>query len=163
MNKKADPIEGILLKHPAFNEVVEILEECIASSGKAEPLCFALVGDSGVGKTTLLLYLKSQHPDVPGEKCVKISILFIRVPKAPTIRSFVQRILKALGDPYWYRGTLGMLTGRVVDEIKKHEVRVIVLNDFQFFLDTRYNTPCRCSIHGTDLSLWIETWTKPAY
>lgn len=145
MNKEADPIDGLLLKYPAFLEVVEILEECFASASaserKPEPWCFPLVGDSGVGKTTVVLYFKSRHPDVLRKKYVEIAVLFVRVPKSPTIRSFVQRVLKALGDPYWYRGTLGMLTGRVVDEMKKHKVRVMVLNDFQFFLDTRYNTP----------------------
>ena len=56
----------LLVLHPRFREAVALLERCHQSSKQAgEPVCGAILGSSGVGKTSVVDHYRRLHPPFP--------------------------------------------------------------------------------------------------
>src|SRR5687768_9947219 len=66
----------LLVIHPRFREAVALLQRCHQSGQIAgEPVCGALMGASGVGKTSVVDHYCKLHPAIETETATRQSVL----------------------------------------------------------------------------------------
>lgn len=146
-------IDTIIVNHTRLRAASEGLEECIAwSEANKEPAGAVLVGDGGMGKTTICNAILSKYP--PGVKetiAVEVSTVpafYAAVPSPSSIKSLASELLKRLGAPRPGAGTASALTERLIVLLKTAETKIILLDEFQHLLadskvgDTRSNHVC---------------------
>lgn len=92
-----------------------------------------LFGESGTGKTTLVKeYAKKFNEQTNHSSPV---VLYISVPAKCSPKSLAERILLAFGDAAFDKGTLINMTLRVTSYIEKLQVSLIILDEFQHFIN----------------------------
>ena len=97
----------LLVLHPRFREAVALLERCHQSSKQAgEPICGAILGSSGVGKTSVVDHYRRLHP--PRE----------------TDTANCQPVLTGTLQPVWKKGT-GLACSVCVIKIVKWQVDTV--------------------------------------
>jgi hypothetical protein len=111
----------------------------------AQPLCKIITGLSGAGKSTIAAHFSARCPSEDGY----YSFLRVTVPAEVTVRSFAEEVLTVLKDPYPSRGSAADL-GRRIDralgsEEGGHRVRVVVLDECQRFVDSRWTDLYQCA------------------
>ena len=62
----------LIILHPRFREAVDLLARCHLDSRQSrEPNCGAILGDSGVGKTSVVDHYLRQHPSEETDTCTR--------------------------------------------------------------------------------------------
>lgn len=129
-------VEKLLVHYPRFKDCLKRIEKCFRLSGvTAEPPCLAIVGESGMGKTTIMDKFASLHPRKVHKEGTEIPVLVASVPSKPSVKALVESLLYELGDPLYMRGSAEEKTTRLIHLIKKCRVRLILLDEFQHFVD----------------------------
>ncbi|MEN8502087.1 MULTISPECIES: TniB family NTP-binding protein [Paraburkholderia] len=103
--------------------------------GLEEPGCLLITGVSGSGKSTLRKEYARHHPRRETEDGTIIPVLHLELPARPTIKNVAERILLALGDPLFARGTAVAMTERIVILFKNCQLELVILDEFQHFID----------------------------
>ncbi|MGR9580730.1 TniB family NTP-binding protein, partial [Pandoraea sputorum] len=62
-------------------------------------------------------------------------MLHLELPAQPTIKNVAERVLGELGDPLFTRGSAEAMTSRIVTLFKNCKVELVVLDEFQHFID----------------------------
>lgn len=96
-----------------------------------------IVGQSGSGKSTLLKYYVERFPRERTPRRTRTPVLTVLTPEAPTVKSFSEAFLVALGDPTSARGSAAVKTQRITHFIKECEVQLILIDEFHHFCDSR--------------------------
>lgn len=134
--KRIELVEKLFIMHPSFERCLSKIEECRQHSKiSAEPLCMLITGEPGVGKTTLCKEYKKLHPRSELNEKTKIPILLARIPIPATPKNLVSFLLTDLNDPIADKGTTYNQTKRLFNFIDKCEVEIIILDEFQHFID----------------------------
>jgi hypothetical protein len=68
-----------------------------------------------------------------------VPVLFAQIPSPATMKAMASHLLEALGDPMPLRGTLDGMTQRLVKLIAACQVELIILDEFQHFIDREKN------------------------
>jgi hypothetical protein len=110
-------------------------------SGTAEGLL--IVAQSGGAKTSLAEYYESQCPRCKTEEGHVVPVLLVNTPEDPSVKTFAQAILLALGDPAFDRGTAETKTQRLVVLLKKCKVQLLLVDEFQHFFDGHRTTEAK--------------------
>jgi hypothetical protein len=138
--QRCNLVENILLEHQRFNELVKRIDYCSRFGVEIEPKnppCLAILGDTGAGKTTLLDTWLARAP-LRGRETPEGSIipyLYVLVPSSPKKKGAVAAFLRALHDPNPSRGTEWDMILRVHRLIKKCQVRMVFVDEFQHLMD----------------------------
>lgn len=138
--KHVDPriaaVESLLVYHPLFKDCLSRLEEGFRLSGvTADPPCLAIVGDAGLGKTTIFEKFEALHGrTVLGDR-VRIPVLTASIPPKPTVKTLAETLLYRLGDPLYMQGNATQKTNRLILLMKFCGVRSVLLDEFQHFVD----------------------------
>ena len=142
-----DKLKACLVAHSryqsAYNEIVNIINE-EPSAGEAP--CLFISGPPGVGKTTLFEQIKAEEPDTaewvevtfrnqPPLLVKKCRMAAFEMPAYPNASMVLNEILKALGDPFYYRGTYADLRDRAISFLKLCGTRVIVIDEASRLVD----------------------------
>ena len=126
-----------IIEHPEFTRVVRVIagvhERWTASK---LPGAILIYGQSGAGKSTVLRYYLGKFPRQITPRKVRIPVLRIVTPEAPTVRSFTEAILVALGDIAASKGSAAVKTQRIIHFILECEVQVILIDEFHHFCDS---------------------------
>lgn len=96
----------------------------------------ALLGPSGVGKTTVLEeYIRSFMPtlNIPRAK----PILFVEVPSSPTPKSLGAAMLSTMGDPFAHRGSAEEKLFRIITLLKGLHTELVVFDESQHLVERR--------------------------
>lgn len=129
-------VEKLFIMHPSFERCLKKIEECREHSKiSAEPLCMLITGEPGVGKTTLCKEYVKLHPRTELNEKTKIPVLLARIPIPATPKNLVSFLLTDLDDPIADKGTTYNQTKRLFNFIDKCEVEIIILDEFQHFID----------------------------
>jgi hypothetical protein len=152
-----DRSERIVVKYPLFRMAIARIQECFDShDATAEPDCCPLVGESGCGKTTIILHFASLHPRVDHKWGVEVPVLVAKVPARTTVKSFAETLLYRLGDPLWSRGNTVSKSIRLRELVKRCKVRLLALDEFQHFVDVQ-----RASVVN-DVADWLKEQVEEA-
>src|SRR6186997_1850336 len=101
----------LLVIHPRFREAVALLQRC-HQSGQigGEAVCGALMGASGVGKTSVDDHYCKLHPTFETETATRQPVLKVTLQPDASPKGIAADLLLALGDPAWSSGTVQTLT-----------------------------------------------------
>lgn len=129
-------VEKLFILHPSFERCLNKIEECQNDSKmSAEPFCMLITGEPGVGKTTLCKEYEKRHSRMELDEKTLIPVLLARIPIPATPKNLVSTLLTALGDPIADKGTTYNQTKRLIKFLKECEVELIILDEFQHFID----------------------------
>jgi len=133
-------VERIMLTFPRLERLRGKIEYCHQHSKvAAEPECLLVTGPTGAGKTTLCQTYARGYPRSVGPHGVRVPVLAASIPVPATAKSLVTRLLEALGDPLAERGTAVSQTLRLVRLMRDCGVELIILDEFQHFIDRDSN------------------------
>ncbi|RKT25623.1 TniB protein [Paraburkholderia sp. RAU2J] len=140
IDKKYESVATVretLIEHPAFAYGISAIRRChrMGRFGLQEPGCLIITGVSGSGKSTLRKEYGKHHPRRETENGTIIPVLHLELPAKPTIKNVAERILLALGDPLFARGTAIDMTQRIVMLFKNCQLELVILDEFQHFID----------------------------
>jgi len=128
--------QKLLVLHPRFRDAVSLLERCHRSLTTAtEPACGALLGASGVGKTSVVDHYAKLHPTSETETGIRRPILKVTLQPEARPKGIAADLLLALGDPAWSSGTVQTLTNRAVKLLHRCGVELIVFDEFHHLFD----------------------------
>lgn len=126
----------LIVLHPRFRDAVELLERCHQTFAQpGEPSCGALLGTSGVGKTSVVNQFCKLHPPTETETETRRPVLKVTLQPDTRPKGIAADILLALGDPAWSSGTVQTLTNRAVKLLERCGVELIVLDEFHHLFD----------------------------
>ena len=126
----------LLVLHPRFREAVALLERCHHESRQGgEPVCGALLGASGVGKTSVVDHYCRLHPPVETDTATHQPVLKVTLQPDARPKGIAADLLLALGDPAWSSGTVQTLTNRAVRLLRHCGVELIVMDEFHHLFD----------------------------
>ncbi len=94
---------------------------------------FLICGPSGVGKSTILEQYLEHFPRVERQHITTIPVLYVTTPASPTVKSFAQAILLALGYRKALRVSGEEMTFRIYQLFKACAVEMILIDEFQHF------------------------------
>lgn len=133
----ARTLRNLLIQHSEFTRAVrEIasLHQRWLDCGIAGALL--IVGQSGCGKSTLLEYYLTCFPRQRIATKARIPVLRVPTPEAPTVKSFSEAVLVALGDIAASRGSAAVKTQRIIHFIRECDVDLILVDEFHHFCDS---------------------------
>lgn len=129
-------LSNVVVRHQSFNHHLEVLNQQfhLRQQGYKQSQGIALLGESGLGKTTLLNTFMKAHPILQTDEGTYSDIIFVTVPPNPTGTSLCSAILEGLRDPFSHnRDTESKKRSRVIRLIKDCNVSVIILDEIQHF------------------------------
>lgn len=129
-------IDSLLVRHSAFTNAAKRLEWAFrAAPNLKDPFGLYIYGEARTGKSRLIEETVGKHASYRTEKGLIVLVVRLQVPAKPTIKSLAIEILKALGDPMPEKGTENSMTERLVVLLKACETRLLILDEFQHFVD----------------------------
>ena len=133
-------IESLVINFPRLNRVREQLAWCQQHSRlTTEPECLLITGPTGAGKTTLCQAYARQYPRRATAEGIFMPVVTAAIPVPATAKSLATRLLVALGDPMAERGTTVQQTLRITRLLKDCRVELLILDEFQHFIDRDSN------------------------
>jgi hypothetical protein len=157
-------VSSIYVPHTRFVDTLAKIRTAIDTLHDVddEPPCLYVTGPSRVGKSTLLRKLVADYPKrrdgiVVSHKLLgKLTadhrpLVIVKMPSSPTVISLAQAMLKALGDPNWWRGaSRSLLEARVDLLLDLCRVKAVVCDEAQRIVDRS----------GTVVSFDIVDWLR---
>jgi hypothetical protein len=138
--ERIDRVERLFITFPRLARIREKIAYCHQHSKvAAEPECLLITGQTGAGKTTLCQAYARQFPRRPTGAGIAVPVLSTSIPVPATAKSLATRLLVALGDPLAERGTTVSQTLRLLGLIRECGVELIILDEFQHFIDRDSN------------------------
>ena len=136
ISERIDKANSLIVLHPRFREAVDLLRRCHQTAhGCGEPACGALLGASGVGKTSVVNHYRRLHPPQETETATRQPVLQVTLQPDARPKGIAADLLLALGDPAWSSGTVQTLTNRAVKLLKRCRVELIVFDEFHHLFD----------------------------
>ncbi|TNE65432.1 MAG: transposase [Alphaproteobacteria bacterium] len=129
-------INAMVITHPRMMKAIRQVDYCRAlSKGANEPECLLILGESGVGKTTIKEFYLRRYPRTETTSGTTIPVLAAAIPVPATMKAMATALLISLGDPSALRGSLDNKTQRLYKLIRECEVEILILDEFQHFID----------------------------
>jgi Cdc6-like AAA superfamily ATPase len=133
-NRAVTIIDKIVIPHSAFIEAERRIQQCFKFSDEiVEPEGLAIVGESGVGKTSSLRSFRLDHMPTHQSDGWRIPLLYASVPPQPTRRSLAGAMLAALHDPNSEQGTADQKAQRLEVLMRGTGTRMVMIDEFQHF------------------------------
>lgn len=100
-----------------------------------------VIGLTGVGKSVIALHYQSLHPpyeiDQDGEIITCFPVLIIEVPVDCSLKGLAGAVLAALRDVAPTKGSQAEWTRRAVGKLKKHQVEILIFNEFHHLVHSK--------------------------
>lgn len=134
--EKMDYVSNLIVDYPRFSEVIEKIEYCHKTSKfSSEPENLFIGGPTGAGKTTVCNKYIKRYPRIVEGEITKVPVLKVTIPSPATEKGLVTKMLYEIGDPLAETGSRSMQTIRIERFIEKCGVELIILDEFQHFID----------------------------
>lgn len=143
--------ERIYINSPRLNNTQELIQYCHRHSKiSVEPDCMLITGPEGAGKTTLIDKFLSLYPRQITRDGISVPVLDSAIPVPATVKNLVSALLSSLGDPLPFKGTTVSQTHRLKNLIHDCNVELIIIDEFQHFIDRDSN------VILTTVSNWLK-------
>lgn len=124
------------IKFPHVMRALDAMGELMKTDfAGAEPDNLLLVGDTGMGKTTLLKRLSGEHPRQEHPEFTEVPVLYLSVPPKCSIKTLAGVALKEMGSPFWDKGNECDRTDHLVALLKGCCVRLVVFDEVNHLVD----------------------------
>ncbi|BBB24612.1 TniB family NTP-binding protein [Amphritea japonica] len=141
-----------VIKHPQFESAFSKIEEAYQLNDEIGfQLNLICIGMSGTGKSTLKRRLVKKYPESYAKDRKIVPVLVIDTPSLPTVKNMAEGMLFQLGDPAFFKGSAVDKTGRILNYIKSCQVRLIIFDELQHFIDQGSRAAPR------QVSDWLKT------
>ena len=129
-----------VVHHPRFQELQAKISECLEATAEAgEPQCLCLMGETGVGKSTLVQSYADTYPRYETKIGINIPILYVETPHPITVKGMTSALLDALGDPRAFKGTQAEMNARLQGFLVDCAVHLVIVDDFHHLIDKKTN------------------------
>jgi type II secretory pathway predicted ATPase ExeA len=136
VRKRREHVKSIIVEHHRYSYILEKVEEIhFFSKGSVKADSLFLSGRTGVGKTTLLEGYRDRYNRYVKDGYTIVPVLYNKVPVGATPKSVASSLLRSLGDPAYDKGTENSQTARLLHFIKKCQVEMIIIDEFQHLID----------------------------
>jgi energy-coupling factor transporter ATP-binding protein EcfA2 len=126
-----------IIEHDSFTKAVRAIARAHERWTLAKvPAALLIYGQSGCGKSTVLRYYLQKFPRKTTPRKTIIPVLKVVTPEAPTVRSFTEAILVALGDSAAARGSAAVKTQRIMHFLRECEIQLLLIDEFHHFCDS---------------------------
>jgi thymidine kinase len=141
------------LLFPASEQALQRIQRAhqMALAGN-QPRHVMILGPSGAGKSSVQEEYLRHFPQIEETEQRRIPVLRVEIKSSPTVRSVAEDILKAMGVPMAYRGTVNEKTDRVVASLAKFKVELLMLDEVQHLLGAN-----KRSFGSNDETEWLKT------
>lgn len=127
-----------IIEHDSFTKAVRAIAQAHERWALAKvPGALLIYGQSGCGKSTVLRYYLQQFPRQTTPRKTIIPVLKVVTPEAPTVRSFTEAVLVALGDTAAARGSAAVKTQRIMHFVRECEIQLFLIDEFHHFCDSK--------------------------
>lgn len=141
--QKIRDLKKIFVSYPDTERVTQALNHLIHYGNVGMEVgsparCLLLTGPSGSGKTALLHRWSAAFPKVEESLKTVCPVLYIEVPPNCSPKALAEHMLRGLGVPEAFvaKGTEVSLTQRVKHHLREQEVRMVILDEFQHFINS---------------------------
>jgi hypothetical protein len=137
--KRVSVLNNIVVHHKRFNELSQIIHDChLLRRG------VAILGHTGAGKSTLFKTYEKKYPRIKKGKSIggshaeytSIPVLRVELDANSSPLNVASKMLEAMGDPLYHRGTEKNLTSRLKHFLVIAEVELIILDELQHLINT---------------------------
>jgi Cdc6-like AAA superfamily ATPase len=136
LSKIVRDIRTSFIKFPHIRHILDSMDRLYTyRCTNEEPEHLTLLGESGVGKSTLLVKYRDEHPVIEHEELTEVPVLYVAIGPSPTPRALASAILRALGDPKCDVGKEADLTYRLLHLIKLCRVRLVIIDEVNHLID----------------------------
>lgn len=146
-------VEQQRLLFPAYELALQRIQRVhrMALAGN-QPRHVMILGPSGAGKSSVQEEYLRHFPPIEEVEQRRIPVLRVVIKSSPTVRSVAEDILKAMGVPMAYRGTVNEKTDRVVASLAKFKVELLMFDEVQHLLGAN-----KRSYGSNDETEWLKT------
>lgn len=125
-----------VIEHPRLHRALASIDNCRKmSQGAREPECMLILGNPGVGKTTIRDHYLSLNPRKETPDGTNVPVLAVTIPIPAKITFLASAMLAALGDDAPEKGSTEARTRRLRTLIRECKVELIFLDEFHHFID----------------------------
>ncbi|WP_290015128.1 TniB family NTP-binding protein [Acinetobacter pittii] len=150
-------LKNFICHHSDFSNALNAIEECMQMSQmNSQPIGCLLLGDGGVGKSTICKLIKSRYKFYKSyennmEKLI-VPAFYFPVPAPITIKSLAIRMLEELGCTD-HKGTSEQLNYRLRILLKECKTQLIMLDEFHHI----YSSSAQKNKTSENVANWIKT------
>ncbi|OOW83415.1 hypothetical protein Xvtw_16480 [Xanthomonas campestris pv. vitiswoodrowii] len=156
-------VAAIRVVHAAYAVGYKALSSALASVGwAANPICLHIIGDTRTGKSTLLEDFIGQYERRSTRDGNRQVVVYAKVPDKGTVKGLLERLLRALGDPYWHRGSETNQTHRLLTLLEQVGCRMIILDEFQHLADKGQQKRLRSTADWLKMLVDSKKWALVA-
>lgn len=109
-----------------LSRLTDLLQQDCAG---AEPDHLMLLGEAGVGKSRLLEHFVSLHPRIEAVDRTLVPVLYVEVPSDCTPKKLVTELLRAMGSPFWNKGSEQERTQQLLILLSVCQTRLVLLDE----------------------------------
>lgn len=129
-------VRRAFVNFPHVKAIVAALDRLLTyRRERAEPLHLLIVGESGVGKSTLLKHYVAAHPRIEHEEYTEIPVLFASLDEAPTPKTLSGKLLLSMGSPFWNKGTAEERRDQLLRLLDACKVQLVILDEANHLVD----------------------------
>jgi adenylate kinase family enzyme len=129
-------IRKAFIRIPRVEQVMKRIEELFAYQCEGEePEHLVLIGESGVGKSTLLERYVATHARIVHDEFTEIPALYVEVPASCSIKKLAGEMLLAMGSPFWNHGDEPQRTHQLLTLLRACKVRLVVLDEVNHLVE----------------------------
>lgn len=131
-----DALDASFLRVKHVNRLLVELEACLRlGRRKAKPRHLVILGESGIGKTTLLRVFSRLYPPRDVEDRTLIPVLWASLPSNPTPKRIVASLLEAMGSPFAAKGKGDEPMTQLMTLLDACGVQLVLLDEVSHLVD----------------------------
>ena len=123
-------------RFPAVTQSLDHMRDIYARAPyEGEPPHMMILGESGVGKSTLLRRFFTDHPAVEHDDRTEVPVVYLEVPSRTSVSGLASATLFAMRSPFWDKGTRPQLTTQLMTVLRECSTRLVIFDEVNHLVD----------------------------